>query len=107
MEELVEEGFAVVEEAANDLHGGGVFVGDGVEAAVVEGEDLCARVAEQDWGVGGDDELRVFIAAERVVNEDEEGELALRREGGFGFVEEEEAVAGELVFEEGEEGFAV
>jgi hypothetical protein len=41
------------------------------------------------------------------VDEDEEGKLALWGEGGFGFVEEEEAVASELVLEEGEEGFAV
>jgi hypothetical protein len=33
--------------------------------------------------------------------------LTLRGEGGFGLVEEEEAVAGELVFEEGEKGFSV
>jgi hypothetical protein len=33
--------------------------------------------------------------------------LALRGEGGFWFVEEEEAVPGEFVLEEGEEGFAV
>ena len=77
MEELVEEGFAVVEEAVDDLHGGGVFVGDGVEVTVVEGEDLGAGVSEQNGGVGGDDELSVFVAAEGVVEEDEEGELAL------------------------------
>jgi hypothetical protein len=75
--------------------------------AVVKGEDLGAGVAEQDGGVGGDDELCVLEAAESVVNEDEEGQLTLRGEGGFGFVEQEEAVAGEFAFEEGEEGLAV
>ena len=57
--------------------------------------------------MGRDDELCILEAAESVVNEDEEGQLALRGEGGFGFVEEEEAVAGEFAFEEGEEGLAV
>ena len=57
--------------------------------------------------MGGDDELRVLVIAQGVVEEDEEGELALGREGGFGFVEEEEAGAAELVVEDGEEGFAV
>ena len=71
--------------------------------AVVEGEDLGAGVAEQDGGVGGDDELCVLEAPESVVNEDEEGQLTLRGEGGFGFVEQEEAIAGEFAFEEGEE----
>lgn len=107
MEELLQEAFSVAGEAADDLKRRGVFVGDLVEVAVVEGEDLRAGVAEQDRRVGGDEELGVLVAAKGVVDEDEEGELALRGEGGFGFVEEEEAVAGELVLEEGEEGFAV
>jgi hypothetical protein len=66
--------------------------------AFVEGENLCAGIAEQNGRVSGDDELCVFVAAQRVVDEKKKGELALRREGGFGFVEEEESVAGELVF---------
>jgi hypothetical protein len=37
------------------------------------------------------------------IGKDEEGEMALRGEGGSGFVEEE----AELVVEDGEEGFAV
>jgi hypothetical protein len=45
--------------------------------------------------------------AQGVVEEDEEGELALRGEGGFGFVEEEEAVAPEFAIEEREESFAM
>ena len=57
--------------------------------------------------MGGDDELRVGVVAQGVVKQDEERELALGGECGFGLVEEEEAVAGEFVFEEGEEGFAV
>jgi hypothetical protein len=83
-------GFAVVDEAANDLHGGGVFVSDFVQVTVVEGEDLGAGVSEQDGGVGGDDELGVFVAAKGVVDEDKERELALWGEGGFGLVEEKE-----------------
>jgi hypothetical protein len=53
-----------------------------VKVAVVEGEDLCAGVAEEDGGVGGDEELGVFVAAEGVVDEDEEGELALSAASG-------------------------
>ena len=78
-----------------------------MDAAAIEGEDLRARVAEQDGRVGGDDELGVLVVAQGVVDEDQEGELALRGEGSFGFVEEEEAGAAELVVEDGEEGFSV
>ena len=38
--------------------------------------------------MAGDDELRVFVLFDRVVQQDEERELALRGERGFGFVEE-------------------
>jgi hypothetical protein len=41
------------------------------------------------------------------VEKDEERELALRGKRCFGFVEEEEAVALELEFEEREKGFSV
>jgi len=41
------------------------------------------------------------------VHEDEERQLALRGERSFGFIEEKEPVAGELAFEESEEGLAV
>ena len=37
--------------------------------------------------MGGDEELGIFVAAKGVVDEDKERELALRGEGGFGFVE--------------------
>ena len=40
---------------------------------VVEGEDLCAGIAEKHGGVGGDDELGVFVGAECVGDKDEEG----------------------------------
>jgi hypothetical protein len=106
-EELLEETVAVVDEAAHDLHGGCLFVVDLVELAFIEGEDLRAGVSKQDGRVGGDDELRVFVAAQSVVDEKKERELALWRKRGFRFVEEEEAVAVELALEEGEEGFAV
>jgi hypothetical protein len=75
--------------------------------AFVEGQDLCAGVAEQNRRVGGDDELSVFIGTQCVVDEDEKGELPLGGERSLGFVEQEEAVALELVFEEGEKGFSV
>jgi hypothetical protein len=42
------------------------------EVAVVEGEDLCAGVSEKDGGVGGDEELGVFVAAQGVADEEEE-----------------------------------
>ena len=106
-QQLVHEGLVVVHDAARDLKGRGVFVGDGVDDAVVETEDLGAGRGEQDGRVGGDEELRVGVLADGVVEEDEEGELALGRECGFGFVEEEEAGAAELVVEDGEKGFAV
>jgi hypothetical protein len=56
--------------------------------------------------VAGDDELCVFVAAEGVVEEDEEGELTLRGEGGFGFVEEEEAGVAKLVVENRKESLS-
>ena len=81
----------MIEEAADDLGGWGLFEGDFVDVGVVERKDLRSGVAEEDGGVGGDDELGVLVVAEGVVDEDEEGELPLGGEGGFGFVEEEEA----------------
>ena len=39
----------------------GVFVGDLVNTAIVEGEYLCAGIAEEDGRVHGDDELGVAI----------------------------------------------
>ena len=59
-----------------------------MEFTFVEGDDLGFGVAEKDGRVGGDDELGVLVLAQGVVEQDEEGELALRGEGGFGFVEE-------------------
>ena len=55
----------------------------------------------------GDDELRILILPQGVVHEHEKGELTLWRKSGLGLVEQKEAVAAELVFEEGEEGLAV
>lgn len=76
-EELFEEALAVVEEAADDVDGCSFFVGDLVDVAIVEGEDLRARKAEENGRVGGDDELRVLVVAESLVEHDEERELAL------------------------------
>ena len=98
---------SVVYETADDLHWGGLFVGDRVDMAFVEGEDLCAGVSEQDGRVGGDDELCVLVTAQGVVDEKEQGKLALRGECGFGFVEKEETIALEFVFKQCEEGLAV
>ncbi len=70
LKEIFEEVIAVVYEAADDLHGGGVFVGDFVEPAFVEGEDLGVGVAEQDWRMSGDDELGVFVLVQGVVDKD-------------------------------------
>jgi len=81
------EAIAIVHKATDDLEGSSVFVVDLVEVAVIEGEDLRAGIAEQNRGVGGDEELGIFVAAKGVVDEDKERELALRGEGGFGFVE--------------------
>jgi len=52
-----------------------------------------------------DDELRSL--AHEIVDADERGHLTRGREGGFGFVEEVEAVAREAVFQERDEGLAV
>src|SRR5207245_7647621 len=62
----------------------------------------------QQGRVGGDDVLRVAACA-MLRQHRQELELALRREGGFGLVEEIEAalVAAEAGIEEGEEGLAV
>ena len=94
-------------EAAGDLDGRAGVVLDFVNGSVVEREDLRAWEAEQDGRVGGDNELRGAVGAEHVMHEDEHGELALRGEGGFGFVEEEEAVLAHAGFEQGQEAFAV
>ena len=86
---------AVVHESANDLHGSGLFVGNGVQLAL-EGQDLCAGVSQQDRGVGGDDELGVLVAAQGLVDEKKARELALWGERGLGLVEEEETARGDL-----------
>lgn len=95
------------QEALHDLHRCGVFVVDLVQHAVVEGEDLGSGVGEQNRRMCRDDELCVLEHLQGVVQQDEERQQALWRECGFGFVDEEEAVAAKFVTEEGEEALSV
>jgi hypothetical protein len=106
-EQFIEEAFAIGGEAAHNLHWDSLLVGDFVERSVIEGNNSCIGIAEQDRGMSGDDELRVSVVVKSVVDEDEEGKLALWGERGFGFIEEKEARAAELVIEHGEEGLAM
>src|SRR5580692_7836239 len=54
----VEEGVAAVQEVSGDLEVVGVLVGDLFQAAGRRLVDQGVRIAEDDWRVGGDDELR-------------------------------------------------
>lgn len=65
----------------------GLLVGNLVDGSTVEGEDLRAGIAEENRGVGGDEELGVAVIGKGAVDEGEEGELAGGGEGGFGLVE--------------------
>ncbi len=55
--------------------------------------------------MGGDEELGALF--HEAIHEDQEAELALRGEGGFGLVEDVEAVAVNATGEKGEKSFAV
>ena len=73
----------------------GVFVLGGGDALLVEVVEGGLGVGHEDGGVGGDDELGALLG--EFVYAGEEGELALGGEGGFGFVENVEAVGSEAV----------
>lgn len=64
--------------------------------------DRCAGIGEEDGGVSGDDELGVF-GFDEITDDEMEGELATGGQGGFGFVDEIEAVIAEPVLEKSEE----
>ena len=70
--EFLNEAVAIIHKAANDLKGSCVLVIDLVKVAVVEGEDLRAGIAEQNGGVGRDEELGIFVTSQGVVDEDKE-----------------------------------
>ena len=73
-----------------------------LDAELVDPEEVGGGVAHQDGGVGGDQGLGAAVAGE-IVEQAEQGHLALRGKAGFGLVEEvEHGLAG--VDAGGEEG---
>lgn len=64
-EKFLEEAVAVVQEAADDLRGSGFFACDLANPFAVEGQDLRLWITQQNGRMGGDDELRALVSAER------------------------------------------
>lgn len=89
-----------VEEIAGDSKLFGVLVLDAVDAAFAEFVDPGVGIGEQDGGVRGDDELAAMM--NEAVKESDDRELPLRREGGFGFVEEIQPSALQAFFQQSE-----
>ena len=77
-QQLVEEILAVVNESADDLSSGNIFVGYLVDVTVVERENLRSGIAKQEGRMARNDELGVFVFLQDVVNQHKECELALR-----------------------------
>jgi len=90
-EEDAEHLLVAVEKIAGDAEMLGLFVFDGMNAVLTELVNHGVGVGHDDGRVGGDDELGAF--ADEIVDEGEGTQLALRGEGGFGLVEDVEAVA--------------
>jgi len=89
------------QEVSGDFVVVGIGVGDWAGGAVAQLIDAGVGVGHDDGRMGGDQELRA--GGGQIVQAREKGELALRRERGFGLIEEVEAGADEAVLEEGEE----
>ena len=99
-EQFRDEVLAIQCETSNDLHRGGLFVGDFMQRAAVEGQDLRFGVAQQNGRVGGNDELRVRVVLQCVVNENQKCELPLRGERGLRLIQQEQAGAAELMVQD-------
>ena len=97
--------FVAVEEVAGDTEVFGVLVFDAFDSFFDEEIDIAVGIGHEDRGVGGDDELG--MVADEVVDAGEDAHLAGGRQGGFGFVEDVNALAAEAMQQEGKEGFAV
>ncbi|MFT7579096.1 MAG: hypothetical protein ACI9MR_000758 [Myxococcota bacterium] len=82
-----------------------IVICTGRDPLVIKAIDGGFGVRQEDRGVSDHDELAPL--GEQHVNARQESKLALGREGRFGFVEEEETVVAETVFDKGEERLAV
>jgi len=58
---------AVVHKAPHNLHRGSVFILDLMKLFPIERKDLRLRVTEQNWRVGGNDELRISVLPQNIV----------------------------------------
>lgn len=80
-------------------------VGGGSQTVFVECPYFRFGHADDDGRVAGDDELAVLLG--HFVHKEGEGELALRGEGGFGFVDEIESAGMDAGFDEFQKAFSV
>lgn len=95
----------MVDEGGHHLVAVRVLVFAGMDGTVIKCQDLRARQAQQNGGMGGYDELGAVSGA--AVYFHQERQLALRREGGLRFIEQVEAVRTEAVLHQLQKALAV
>lgn len=94
-----------VRKLTRDLIMVGVFVLDAFKPMLRRLIDPGVGIAEQDGGVGGDDQLRASV--HQLVDLGQEGQLPRRRQCSLRFVQDIEAVTSEPVVEQSKEAFAM
>ena len=76
-----------------------------MDPAVIEAEDRAVRHAEKDRRMGDDDELGIAFCTP--LDLQQKGQLALRTQSRFRFIEQVQAVSSEVVLGNGEKAFAM
>ena len=99
LQQTMQDAFAVGEEKAHDPAAVRVLVGDGMDGAVVEGEDGGVGEPQEDGRMGDQEELGPGLGAE--VYLPEQGQLPLRGQGRLGLVQEVDAAGPEVVLDRG------
>src|SRR5437016_13761449 len=97
----------MVHEPPNNLHRRCVVILNLVKVPFIERQEWRVWIPEQNWRVGGNDELCIFVLPENVMEQYQKSQLALRRECRLRLIQQEQAVALELEFKECEERLPV
>lgn len=77
----------VIQKSSNDLPRSCFLLLDLVYLSVVKRQNLGIWVAEQDWRMGRNDELRVLEFSKNFVYQHDKRQRSLWRKRGFGFIE--------------------
>ena len=99
LQQTAQDALAVGEEEAGDLVAVGLLVGDGMDGAVVEGEDGGARKAQQNGRMGDDKKLSPGLGAG--VDFPKKRQLPLGGQGRLRLVQEINPAAPEVVLDRG------